>query len=84
MVTGFLIQLRLNGANRLCLKALGAFADLELYELVLLEGTEAVALDLGVVDEYVCGSVGGGDEAKALLSVEPLHSSLCHMNYLYF
>ena len=83
MVTGFLIQLRLNGANRLCLKALGAFADLELYELVLLEGTEAVALNLGVVDENVSGSVGRSDEAKALLWVEPLNSALCHMSYLY-
>lgn len=83
MVTGFLIQLRLNGANRLCLKALGAFADLELYELVLLEGTEAVALNLGVVDENVSGSVGGSDEAEALLRVEPLNCALCHLSYLY-
>ena len=83
MVTGFLIQLRLNGANRLCLKALGAFADLELYELVLLEGTEAVALNLGVVDENVSRSVGRSDEAEALLWVEPLNSALCHMSYLY-
>ena len=58
-------------ANLLGLGALGALAELELNLLVLLQVTEAVALDLGVVDEYVCGSVGGGDEAEALLSVEP-------------
>ena len=75
--------MQLECTNSLSLKALSALADFELDELVLLEGTEAVALDLGVVDENVSGSVGRSDEAEALLWVEPLNSALCHLSYLY-
>jgi hypothetical protein len=56
---------------------LGPLRYLELDALVLLEATEAVALDLGVVHEHV-RSVLAGDEAEALLRVEPLDSSLSH------
>jgi len=52
--------------------------DVELHDLVLLEGTVAVGLDGRVVDEDVRTTVGLGDEAVALLSVEPLHGSLSH------
>ena len=47
------------------LGTLGALADLELHTLVLLEGTEAVALNFGVVNEDVCGTVFGSDEARS-------------------
>jgi hypothetical protein len=64
--------------NAAGLQALGALGDLELHLLVLLEATEAVAVDLGVVHEDV-RAVRARDEAEALVGVEPLHSSLCHL-----
>src|SRR4029077_10366304 len=58
--------------------ALRALGHLELHVLVLLQAAEAVAVNLGVVHEDV-RSVGAGDEAVALLRVEPLDGSLCHV-----
>src|SRR5262249_21365889 len=60
------------------LRALRALGDLELHVLVLLQAAEAGAVNLGVVHEDV-RSVGAGDEAVALLRVEPLDGSLCHV-----
>src|ERR1700689_2829262 len=60
------------------LRTLRALGYLELHVLVLLEATEAVAVNLGVVHEDI-RSVGAGDEAVALLRVEPLDGSLCHV-----
>ena len=68
----------LEGANLLCLQPFGTFTDLKFNLLIFHQGAETAALDLGVVDENVVGAVGWRDEAEALLSVEPLHSSLCH------
>src|SRR5271170_5585937 len=67
-----------DGANAGGLRALRALSHLELHVLVLLEATEAVAVNLGVVHEDV-RSVGAGDEAVAFLRVEPLDGSLCHV-----
>src|SRR5215469_3521898 len=63
------------------LRALRALGDLELHALVLLQAAEAGAVNLGVVHEDV-RSVGAGDEAVALLRVEPLDGSLCHVRSL--
>src|SRR5699024_1202138 len=65
-------------ADVLGLRALLSLADLELDALVLLERLEARALDGGVVDEEVGGTVLRGDEPVALLRVEPLDGALCH------
>lgn len=73
----------LERTNLLSLWALSTFANLELNWLVLLESTEAVALDLGVVNEQISGAVVRSDETKALFAVEPLNSALCHMSYLF-
>lgn len=64
--------------NAQSLRALLAFANLELDSLVFLEGLKTGALDFGVVNEYVVATVSWGDEPEALLRVEPLHSALCH------
>src|SRR5262252_7925519 len=66
------------GADAGGLRALRALGDLELHALVLLQAAEAVAVNLGIVHEDV-RSVGAGDEAIALLRVEPLDGSLCHV-----
>src|SRR5215467_15062105 len=66
------------GADVGGLRALRALGHLELHVLVLLEAAEAVAVNLGVVHEDVW-SVGAGDEAVALLRVEPLDGYLCHV-----
>src|SRR5258706_4171107 len=66
------------GADAGGLRALRALGYLELHVLVLLEATETIAVNLGVVHEDV-RSVGTGDEAIALLRVEPLDGSLCHV-----
>src|SRR5699024_3923016 len=60
------------------LRALLALTHLEAHALVLVQAAESVHLDLRVVDEHVGGAVVRGDETKALLSVEPLHSAFCH------
>ena len=60
------------------LRTLGALFDLELNALVLLERTKATPLNFRVVDEHICFAAVGGDEAEALIAVEPFHSSLCH------
>lgn len=69
---------RLESGDLLGLWALGALADFELDLLVLLEGAEAAALDLGVVDEDVGGAVVWSDEAEALFCVKPLHDACSH------
>lgn len=60
------------------LGTLGTLGDLELHALRLVERTVAVALDGGVVDEHVGAATILGDEAEALLSVEPLNGAFCH------
>ena len=44
---------RLGEAHIHCLEALGAFLQVELDRLALLEGAESVHLDRGVVHEYI-------------------------------
>src|SRR5438034_8789757 len=61
------------------LRALGALGDLELDPLVLVEAAVAVGGDRGEVDEDVVTAAVDGDEAEALVTVEPLHSALCHV-----
>src|SRR6266511_4443368 len=68
-----------DNANAVGLWALLPLGDLELDLLALLEGPEARRLDGGVVDEDVGLALALGDEAVALLSVEPLHGALCHV-----
>ena len=58
---------------------LGSLLDLELDTLDLLGGAEAASLDLGKVHENIFRAVVRGDETEALVAVEPLHSSLCHL-----
>src|SRR5258705_5184192 len=65
-------------ADGLGLRALGALHDLELHALVLVQRAVAVGLDRGVVHEHVGAAAVHGDEAEALLRVEPLHGSLRH------
>src|SRR5260370_26382994 len=66
------------GADAGGLRALRALGYLELHVLVLLQAAEAVAVNLGVVHEDV-RSVGAGDDAVALLRVQPLDGSLRHV-----
>jgi hypothetical protein len=61
------------------LGSLGPLLDLELDTLVFLERAKAASLDLGKVDEDILRAIVRGDEAEALITVEPLHSSLCHL-----
>src|SRR4051812_10814845 len=60
------------------LRALRALRDLELDLLVLLERAVAARRNGGVVREDVGSAVLGGDEAEALLGVEPLHGANRH------
>ena len=55
-----------------------AGGDVKLDSLALVQSLEAVHLDLGVVDEQVV-AVLARDEAVALVRVEPLNSTLCHV-----
>jgi hypothetical protein len=51
-------------------------ADLELDSLALIQGLEAGAGNLGIVDENVGAAPILGDEPEALFAVEPLHGAL--------
>lgn len=52
--------------------------DVELDSLALVQRLEAVHLDLGVVNEQVV-PILAGDEAVALVRIEPLDSTLSHV-----
>src|SRR6266436_4789099 len=66
----------LNGAHDVaCLEALGAFEQIELHHLPLVQSAITVLLDGGEMHEYVFAG-GPLDETKTLGSVEPLHCSL--------
>src|SRR3712207_6817158 len=67
-----------DGANLLRLRPLLALSDLELHPLVLLQRAVAAGLDGREVDEHVSTPAVDGDEAEALVCVEPLHGSLRH------
>src|SRR5690349_18598549 len=60
------------------LRALLALRDLELDALVLLQRPVTGGLDGGEVHEHVGAAPVLADESEALVSVEPLHGSLCH------
>src|SRR5436190_387883 len=66
-------------ADFLCLGALltppGGVGD----PRVLLQAAVAVSLDGGVVDEHVGGPVVRGDEAVALVGVEPFDGAFSHV-----
>src|SRR6266850_3256672 len=67
---------KLNGAHDVaCLEALGAFEQIELHGLALVQSAITVLLNGGEMHEYVFAG-GPLDEAKTLGSVEPLHCSL--------
>ena len=69
-------QLDLADVDRLLL-AVVARGDLELDSLALVEGLEALALDLGEVSEHVVATLDR-DEAVALVRVEPLDGTFSH------
>src|SRR6201747_569240 len=68
---------RLHEANDLCLPALGALDDIELNRLTLLQRTEAVALNRGVVDENVLTG-RAAQKSKTLGVVKPFYCSCFH------
>src|SRR5262245_39219964 len=65
-------------ADVLRLRALRTLNDVELDPLVLVQGAITIGDDGGEVDEDVLSAVDG-NEAKALVSVEPLDGSLRHV-----
>src|ERR1051325_6078252 len=67
-----------DGGDVLRLRTLRALRHVEGNLLVLLERTETLRVDRGVVDEDVGAAAFLGDEAKALFGVEPLHGSGSH------
>ena len=71
----------LESLNVLCLPALGALDDVELDALAFLERTEAVALDSGVMHEYIL-AVGAAQKAETLCVVKPFNNSLFHNSFL--
>src|SRR6188472_3587084 len=68
-----------DNADVASLRALLALRDIELHLLVLLKVAVAIARDRAEVHEDVGATVVLGDEAEALLAVEPLHGSCRHV-----
>src|ERR1700754_1841476 len=75
---------QLNRGHADGLEAFGSLLDLELDTLVFLERPKAAAADLGEVDEDILGPIVRSDKTEALVTVEPLHSSLHHYLLLSF
>src|SRR5262245_25504108 len=65
-------------ADVLRLRALGALLDVELDLLVLVKRAEPARLNGREMHEYVVSSALLGDEAEALVAVEPLDCALGH------
>src|SRR3954469_8760244 len=65
--------------NVRCGRALLALLLVVAHLRALGERLEAAALDRGVVDEEVLAALIGRDEAEALVVVEPLDGSCCHL-----
>ena len=63
--------------------ALASFADFEFNGLTLFEVLEAVASDVGEVDEDIIAAFLR-DESEALLCVEELNSACSHNNFSFF
>src|SRR3954452_646162 len=61
---------------------LGALLGVVAHLPALSQRLEAAALDRGVMHEQVFAGVIGRDEAEALVVVEPLHGSCCHLDSL--
>lgn len=70
--------MRLECAHLLSLRPFSALPDLKFNLLVLFEGAESAALNLGVVDEYVRGTIIRSDETETLFRVKPLHGTCSH------
>src|SRR3569833_1401068 len=68
-----------DGNDVLRLEALLALRDVELDLLALLELTETLSRDVGVVSEDVAAAAVLLDEAEALFRVEPLHGTGGHI-----
>jgi len=58
-----------------CLEALGAFEQVELHGLALIERAVSILLNRGEMDEHIFAG-GALDESIALCSVKPLHNAL--------
>src|SRR6266571_4859315 len=71
-------------ADVLCLRSLLPLGRVEFDLLVLIQRPVAGACDRGEVDEHVRRPVIGGDEAEALVGVEPLHCACCHQSKSFF
>src|SRR5712692_4501717 len=67
-------------ADVLGLRSLLPLGRVEFDLLVLIQRPVAGARDRGEVDEHVRRPVIGGDEAEALIGVEPLHGACCHQS----
>src|SRR6266545_1444806 len=69
-------------ADGACLRTLRPVLHLVLHLRPLSEALEALAADRAVVDEDVLATVVLRDEAVALVVVEPLDGSGCHISHL--
>src|SRR5919202_2533182 len=72
-------NLRLERGDVDGLRALFTGLGIEGHLRALGQRLEAVGVDAGVVDEEVLTALVRGDEAEALVVVEPLHGSGCHV-----
>src|SRR2546423_15274795 len=68
----------LEGLNVHCLGSLVAGLGVIGDPGALCEGAKALGCNRRVMDEEVLAGFIGGDEAKPLVVVEPLHGSSCH------
>lgn len=63
----------------LSLGTFGALSQIESNALALVEGFEAVLVDLGEVDKYIF-AIFSCDETKTFFCVEPFYDTVCHID----
>ena len=56
-----------------------SLADFELDWLILVKRAKTARLDLRMVNEHILRAAIRSDKAEALIAVEPLYGSLCHL-----
>jgi hypothetical protein len=69
----------LDGGHSNCLRALRSLEYVELDSLILVKRAKTARLDLRMVNEHILRTAIGSDKAEALIAVEPLYGSLCHL-----
>ena len=72
-----------NHTNVQCLGALSPATHFKLHYLILLQVSEPITVDFGIVHEHVSRTILRLDTPKTLLSIKPFNSAFSHSIFLH-